>query len=219
MVYYHFDANHQALWHLRTSKRIWLYPACDERFASRDIMEEIFAGTYDHDEEIPYSPEFDEHAVVYRLDPGDVVSWPQNAPHRIENLDTLDVSFSTGFVTDAADRRHLTYSANHLLRRRFGLPTVSTRETGLAASAKCAAYRLFPRARWLPKGKGAARNYPKDLRVAPVAPLGFSPGDPLSATRLFQQPGRGVSEQGVVACPVGREAGEAETQIHSRGLR
>ena len=102
---------------------------------------------------------------------------------------------------------------------RFGLPTVSTRETGLAASAKCAAYRLFPRARWLPKGKGAARNYPKDLRVAPVAPLGFSPDDPLSATRLFQQPGRGVSEQGVVACPVGREAGEAETQIHSRGLR
>lgn len=31
MVYYHFDANHQAPWHLRGSKRIWLYPACDDR--------------------------------------------------------------------------------------------------------------------------------------------------------------------------------------------
>lgn len=85
------------------------------------------------------------------------------------------MSLSTGFVTDAADRRHLIYSANYLFRRRFGLPTVSTRESGLAASAKCAAYRLFRRAGWLPKGKGAARSYPKNLQVDPVAPLGFSP--------------------------------------------
>ena len=175
MVYYQFDANHQALWHLRGSKRIWLYPACDERSASREIMEQIFSGTYDYDEEIPYAPEFDHLEVVYQLEPGDVVSWSQNAPHRIENLDTLNVSLSTGFVTDAADRRHLIYSANYLFRRRFGLPTVSTRESGLAASAKCAAFRLFRRAGWLPKGKGSARSYPKDLQVDPVATLGFSP--------------------------------------------
>jgi hypothetical protein len=34
---------------------------------------------------------------------------------------------------------------------------------------------LFRRAGWLPKGKGTTRSYPKDLRVDPVAPLGFSP--------------------------------------------
>lgn len=175
IVYYHFDANHQALWHLRGSKRIWLYPACDERFASREIMEEIFTGTYDYDEEIPYAPEFDEHATVFQLEPGDVVSWPQNAPHRIENLDTLNVSLSTGFVTEAADRRHLIYSANHLFRRLFAIPTVSTRETGLAASTKCLAYRVFRRVGLLPKAKGATRAYPKTLRVDPAAPLGFSP--------------------------------------------
>jgi quercetin dioxygenase-like cupin family protein len=37
---------------------------------------------------------------VYQLEPGDVVSWPHNAPHRIENLDSLNVSLSTGFVTE-----------------------------------------------------------------------------------------------------------------------
>lgn len=174
MVYYHFDASHQALWHLRGAKRIWLYPACDERFAARETMEEIFAGTYDYDEEIPYSPDFDEHAAVFDLKPGEVVSWPQNAPHRVENLDTLNVSLSTGFVTQAADRRYLVYAANHLFRRQFGLPTTSTRETGLAASTKCLAYRAFRRAGLLPKGKGATRAYPKSLRVDPVAPLGFS---------------------------------------------
>ncbi len=51
-------------------------------------MEEIFAGTYDYDEEIPYSPDFDEHAAVFDLKPGEVVSRPPNAPHRVENLDT-----------------------------------------------------------------------------------------------------------------------------------
>ncbi len=95
-------------------------------------MEEIFAGTYDYDEEIPYSPDFDEHAAVFDLKPGEVVSRPPNAPHRVENLDTLNVSLSTGFVTEAADRRYLVYAAKHLFRRQFGLPTTSTRETGLA---------------------------------------------------------------------------------------
>jgi hypothetical protein len=175
MVYYHFDVTHQALWHLRGSKRIWLYPACDERFASREIMEEIFAGTYEFDEELPYAPEFDQDAVVYQLEPGDVVSWPQNAPHRIENLDSLNVSLSTGFDTDAADRRQIIYSANHLFRRRLGLPTVSTRETGPAASMKCFGYRVFRRAGWLPKSKAATPDYPKNLRIDPTAPLGYSP--------------------------------------------
>ena len=113
------------------------------------------AGTYDYDEEIPYSPDFDEHAAV-------------------ENLDTLNVSLPTGFVMQAADRRYLVYGANHLFRRQFGLHTTSTRETGLAASTTCLAYRTFRRAGLLPKGKGATRAYSKSLRVDPVAPLGFS---------------------------------------------
>ena len=92
------------------------------------------AGTYDYDEEIPYSPDFDEHAAVFNLKPGE------------------------------ADRRYLVYGANHLFRRQFGLPTTSTRETGLAASTTCLAYRTFRRAGLLPKGKGATRAYPKSIR-------------------------------------------------------
>lgn len=173
MVYYHFDASHQALWHFRGSKRIWIYPACNDRFASREIMEDIFAGAYDYDEEIPYSPSFDEHAEVFDLRPGDVAFWPQNAPHRVENLGTLNVSLSTGFVTHAADRRYLIYAANRLLRRRLGLPVNSTRETGLAAWAKCFAYRVCRRSGLVPEK--ASRPYPRTLRVDPSAPLGYRP--------------------------------------------
>src|SRR5262245_49868923 len=172
MVYYHFDASHQALWHIRGSKRIWLYPACDDRFASQQIMEDIFSGTYDYDEEIPYSPEFDKDAAVFDLQPGDVASWPHNAPHRVENLGSLNVSLSTGFITEAAERRYLIYGANRLLRRNLGLPARSTRETGIAATAKCVVYRALLRAGFVRQPE--RRPYSSSFQLDPKAPLGYS---------------------------------------------
>jgi hypothetical protein len=172
MVYYHFDASHQALWHMRGSKRIWLYPACDERFVSRQIMEDIFSGTYDYDEEIPYSPEFDKDAAVFDLQPGDVASWPHNAPHRVENLETLNVSLSTGFITEAAERRSSIYGANRLLRRNLGLPVRSTRETGLAAAVKILGYRAVRKTGLLPQTQ--RRAYVSAFKIDPEAPLGYS---------------------------------------------
>jgi hypothetical protein len=182
MVYYHFDANHQALWHLRGSKRMWPYPACDERFASQDIMEEIVAGTYDYDDEIPYVPEFDDHAVVYQLEPGDVVSWPQNALHRIENLDTLNVSLSTGFVTDAADGRHLIDSANHLFRRRFG-PShrVDTRDrTGRVREVFVPL--AVPARRMAAEGEGGDPELPEQSPGRSSDAAGPQAGNPLSVS-------------------------------------
>ncbi len=129
------DASHQALWHMKGAKRIWLYPACDARFGPAEIMEDILAGAYDYDDELPYSSEFDAHAQMFDLRSGDVVSWPQNAPQRIEKLGTVNVSLSTGFVTAAAERRSLIYCAYRLLRRRLGVRLRSTRERGPVASA------------------------------------------------------------------------------------
>jgi hypothetical protein len=172
MVYYHFDASHQALWHMRGAKRIWLYPACDERFAPRQIMEDIFSGTYNYDEEIPYSPDFDRDAMVFDLQPGDVASWPHNAPHRVENLDTLNVSLSTGFLTEAAERRSSIYGANRLLRRKLGLPVRSTQETGLAATVKILGYRAVRKTGILRQTQ--RRPYVSALKIDPEAPLGYS---------------------------------------------
>lgn len=92
MVYYHCDATTNILWHIRGLKRIWVYPACDERFISQRLMEDIFASVMD--EEVPYDPSFDDDAVAFDLKPRDVVSWPFNAPHRIMNLGTVNVSLS-----------------------------------------------------------------------------------------------------------------------------
>jgi len=176
IVYYHFDASHQSLWHLRGRKRIWLYPAGDERFVSPDVMEAIFAGTYEYDEEIPYSTDFDAHAAVFDLVPGDVATWPQNAPHRIVNEDSLNVSLSTGFDTEAANRRYVLYSANRFFRSRFGLPFRSTRETGVGAMAKSLAYRVCRRAGAVAPAP-ARRPYPRTRCVDANAEFGWRERD------------------------------------------
>lgn len=171
MVYYHADGPPTTLFHVRGRKRMWIYPAGDTRFVSQHCMEEIFASAMD--EEVPFSLEFDQHAAVFDLNPGDAIWWPHNAPHRIENLGTFNVSLSTRYQTEESERRKLVYNSNRFLRRKCGLHNLSVRETGGLSSAKCFIYRLARRA-------GLDRNppgyvYKAELRVDPNSPLGISP--------------------------------------------
>jgi hypothetical protein len=171
-VYYHADGPPTTLFHVSGTKRMWVYPAGDERFVSQVMLEEIFGSAMD--EEVPYSPEFDRQAVAYDLQPGDAIWWPQNAPHRIVNLGTLNISLSTRYETEESERRKLVYNANRFLRQKFGLgmKKLSVKETGLSSSAKCLAYRAARRAGVTGRASGYA--YTTNLRVDPTAPLGVS---------------------------------------------
>jgi len=170
LVYYHADGPPTTLFHVRGSKRMWVYPAGDPRFVSQYFLEEIFGSAMD--EEVPYSPEFDKDAIAYDLNPGDAIWWPQNAPHRITNSDSFNVSLSTRYQTEDSERRKLVYNANRFLRLKLGLSKLSVKESGLASSAKCFTYRLCRRA-------GLDRNppgyvYTTKLRVDPTAACGYS---------------------------------------------
>jgi hypothetical protein len=149
---------------------MWIYPM-EERFVSQHFLEEIFGSAMD--EEVPYSPEFDKDAEVFDLAPGDLVWWPQNAPHRIENLDTLNVSLSTRYHTEASERRKLVYNANRFFRRKLGLSRLSVNESGLASSVKCFGYRVCRRAGWDIAVEGYV--YKAKVRVDPKGRLGLSP--------------------------------------------
>jgi hypothetical protein len=170
MVYYHLDAPHQVLWHLRGSKRVWVYPAGDDNFAPRHMVENIFAGDHEYDEELPYDPAFDAHALIFDLAPGDLAVWPLNSPHRVVNLQTFNLSLVTGLATRQSERRALVYAANRFFSERIRVPMTSTSEHGLSASAKCLAYRLLRRARLIPQP--SLKPYRPTLRVDPGAPLG-----------------------------------------------
>lgn len=141
-VFYHADAPQNMLWHLRGRKRVWVYPG-DERFAPREWVEKIF--TRESDDDLPYDPEFDQYATPWELGPGDMLTWPQNVPHRVENIEGLCVSLTTEHYTPEAMKKRMTYLSNRYLRKWFGLPTTGTATDTPAAMLKITAFRIARR--------------------------------------------------------------------------
>ncbi len=116
-VFYHLDMPLVALWQLRGEKRMYVYPAAAP-FVAPDQLERI--ATRDMPEQLPFDPAWDARAEVFTMKPGDMVTWPQNAPHRIENGPMLNVSLSVEFMTPQALVRANVLYANAVLRRRLG---------------------------------------------------------------------------------------------------
>lgn len=142
-VYYHADGYPTMLWQYRGVKRVWVYPANDPNFIDPSDMEQIIAGRMD--EEVHYRPDFDQHAFVHDLEPGELVSWPMNGPHRVTNLDSVNVSIAVPYITDTSERRRHVFSANRWLRRLPGVHNPSIREDGMASFIKRTAYRASVR--------------------------------------------------------------------------
>jgi hypothetical protein len=170
LVYYHVDGAPSLLWHLRGEKRVWMYPALDERFISRELLEDIHAGVAH--EYVPYEPHFDNHAQVKVLKPGQFASWPQNAPHRVTNLDSFNVSLSTEHYTPASRRRARVYTANRFLRTHLRLSDLSTTDHGLRAFAKSVVHRA---AGMVGLDKRQTKRHAPTMRVDPTAPLCVRP--------------------------------------------
>ena len=171
LVYLHADAPPNVLWHVRGRKKIWIYPALDERFLPRTELEDILAGA--RHEYLTYRPDFDAHATCYELGPGDMATWPQNAPHRVTNLDSFNVALSTEHFTPQSRTRARVYSANRFLRNRFGLSRLSARETGPGALAKTALY-FAARRLGLEADPGLSKQWIATLRVSPESPSGVA---------------------------------------------
>ena len=170
LVYYHADALPNLLWHIRGSKRVWVYPAGDRDLVNQELMEDIFASYTD--EEVPYERRFDEKATVFELMPGEVLSWPQNAPHRVTNLSGINISLSTVYETEESYRRKLVYCSNRFLRRSYRLPLWSIKEGGIASYLKRFAYRGIRRAGLVETPR--RRAYLSKLRIDPSTPNGVS---------------------------------------------
>jgi hypothetical protein len=137
-VFYHLDVAMVSLWQIRGEKRVWVYPVA-EPFVSAETLESIVLR--ESAEQFGYRPEWDAAAEVVDLTPGRMVTWGQNAPHRIENGSMLNVSLSVEFMTPAALLRANEIYANGVLRRRLGArPALATGGT-VPALAKFALAR------------------------------------------------------------------------------
>jgi hypothetical protein len=154
-VYYHADLPGQLLWQIAGKKRVFLYPNTPPFITPRDL-EDI--ALFDVEVDMPYAPWYDEHARVFDLTPGQVLSWPLNAPHRVENLDGVNISMTVSFSSPEYRRRDVVHLANGLLRHRFGIAPQSTRIEGAGFFAKAVLQKLMRDSGWVREQRAMRRK-------------------------------------------------------------
>ena len=188
LVHYHVDVPVNMLWHIKGRKRVWIYPHFDERFLSSEVAERVCVGEYSED--VPYDARLDDYALVVDPEPGQVVTWPQLTPHRVQNLEGLNVSLSTEHMNPRAIRRSGVYRANHFLRHTLNWTPQSTDITGSIGWAKQKLARVVSLVKSRRSGPRKSNTYPKTFVVETNAPNGYlliSDTDPLSTARHLRQ--------------------------------
>ncbi len=168
-VHCHADVPMIALWHLRGRKRVYLWDPKDPKFLPGHKLESIILKETEEDS-LDYRPDWDEQAHAYDLEPGDLVAWPLNAPHRVDNLDDLNMSLTTEYMTTETQRSYGVNYANGLMRRVLGMSPRSQELTGPAALAKCAVALAYKK---LGLRKSQEFKFISTFRIDPQAPDGI----------------------------------------------
>jgi len=132
-VFYHADVPGQSLWQVEGEKRVYVYPN-EAPYLKQESIESIILG--EQEEDIPYERSFDDGAQIYDLKPGEMVHWPLNCPHRVENKDCLNISVTTEHWTDDLRKMYAVNYANGVLRRSFGMNNLSQNIHGLSVYPK-----------------------------------------------------------------------------------
>ena len=135
-VPYHFDAAGVVLFHLRGRKRIFVYPGDEAHLPERNMEQVVARQTT---EELPYTLAFEDDAQVVDLEPGQALTWPLYAPHRVENLDRFCVSLSMDFQTWPSRFRNGALYTNAVMRSRGGSPRFTDQMGQGALAARWAA--------------------------------------------------------------------------------
>ncbi|WIY68626.1 transcriptional regulator [Aquidulcibacter paucihalophilus] len=142
-VPYHFDAAGVVLFHMRGRKRIFVYPGDEAHLAEVDMEQVVSRQTT---EELPYVRAFEADAQIVDLEPGQALTWPIYAPHRVENLDRFCVSLSMDFQTWTSRLRNGALFTNAVLRSRGARPRMTDRMATPELAARWAASLALKRA-------------------------------------------------------------------------
>jgi len=156
-VFYHCDIPGQGLMQLRGRKRLWVYPS-REPFLQPRHLEAVVRGITE--EEIPYEPWFDGEARVIDLEPGGMLHWPLNGPHRVVNHDCLNVSLTLEHWDQSILRSYLMNMGNGILRDQLGWQPRSRAIAGPGFWAK-AGLAAF----WRASGLQQRQRYRRDSKV------------------------------------------------------
>lgn len=161
-VYYHADLPGQSLWQIHGRKRVYVYPNTPP-YLTPEQLEHI--ALYAVEVDMPYEEAYDTAAQIFEIGGGEMLQWLLNAPHRVENLDSLNVSMTTEYWTEEIRRSQMINVANGILRQKIGLQPGSRATAGPAFWLKAAMQAGVRRAGLLEKQRKARR--PIDFRLDP----------------------------------------------------
>lgn len=164
-VYYHSDLPGQHLWQLIGRKRVYVYPSTQPFITDRQLEDIALFGV---EVDMPYATWYDEHAEVFELAPGQMLSWPLNAPHRVENLDCLNVSMTVSFTDTEIHRLQSVNLANGLLRHRLGYAPKSRAIAGPSYWSKAVLQKALRNSEWVKRQRSARRIV--DFRLDAAVP-------------------------------------------------
>ena len=155
----------QGLIQIAGRKRVYVYPNTAP-FIKPQHLEDI--ALFDVEVDLPYAPWYDGHAQVFDLEPGQMLNWPLNAPHRVENLGTVNISMTVSYGNDEIRRAQIVHLANGLLRHRFGYTPKTSNLRGPSFFAKKALQKLVRDGRWVKRELSARRAI--DFRLDATEP-------------------------------------------------
>jgi hypothetical protein len=115
--------------------------------------------------DMAYDPAYDASAQVHDLKAGEMLHWPLNAPHRVENHDCLNVSMTIEYWTEEIRRKQMVNLANGILRHKIGVDPKSRSTEGVGFYAKAILQKALRDTQWV-KGERKARR-PIDFRLDP----------------------------------------------------
>jgi len=154
-VYYHADLPGQGLVQIAGRKRVYVYPNTAP-FIRPEHLEDI--ALFDVEVDLPYKDWYDDHAKVLDIGPGQMLGWPMNAPHRVENLDTFSVSMTISYSNDEIRRAEIVNLANGMLRHRFGYKPKTRSLRGPAFFAKAVMQKLLRNGKWVKRERSVRRQ-------------------------------------------------------------
>ncbi len=169
-VYYHADLPGQALFQIEGMKRVYVYPN-SQPFITPENLEDI--ALFDMELDVPYAPWYDAHARVMDLNPGEFLHWPLNAPHRVENMDVLNVSMTVSYSTEAIKRAQSVNLANGILRHRFGVKRLGRSISGAPYWSKAVLQKGMRDMGWIKRERAKRREI--TFRLDPSRPGAIIP--------------------------------------------
>ena len=141
---YHFDAEHNILFHISGRKQFAVFPVSPP-FVEPDVQEHYFLNGNNL---LPWRDEFADGGEVFSLEPGDALHVPFGAPHWVKVGSQPSVSLSLTWQSSWSDRSRNALKLNHALREK-GWGTFAPPVWPRNAAIRSTVYRAAHKVGWL----------------------------------------------------------------------